>query len=114
KLHFKHLNAQTIEDYPTGKIASGTARELAEKLTKRFQEPDLDLSKLKHAGFKDFTEGPPENTPVLLRQDSYKALTEPVAFQQPDGTTVNASHTARFGEIEQRFYATTPAGRDLY
>ena len=35
-------------------------------------------------------------------------------FQQPDGTTVKASHTARFGEIEQRFYATTPAGRELY
>lgn len=114
KLHFKHLSAQTIEDYPMGKIASGTTEELAEKLTRRLQEPDLDLSKLKHAGYKDFTEGPPENTPVLLRQDSYKALTEPVVFQQPDGSTVNSSHTARFGEIEQRFYATTSAGRELY
>ena len=42
------------------------------------------------------------------------ALTEPVIFQQPDGSTVNASHTARFGEIEERFYATTTAGRELY
>src|SRR6202453_1593321 len=87
---------------------------MAERLTRRLQEPDLDLSKLKHSGYKDFTEGPPENTPVLLRQDAYKALTEPVIFQQPDGSTVNAPHTARFGEIEERFYATTPAGRELY
>jgi uncharacterized glyoxalase superfamily metalloenzyme YdcJ len=114
KLHFKHLSAQTIDGYPAGKVATGTTRELSEKLTKRLQEPDLDLSKLKHSGYKDFTEGPPENTPVLLRQDSYKALTEPVVFVQPDGSTVNSLHTARFGEIEQRFYATTPAGRDLY
>src|ERR1700722_10745135 len=114
KLQFKHLNAETIEGYPAGKIAAGRARELAEKLTERLQQPDLDLSKSKHSGYKDFTEGPPENTPVLLRQDSYKALTEPVAFQQLDGTIVNSSHTARFGEIEQRFYATTPAGRELY
>ena len=114
KLQFKHLCAETIDGYAAGKIAAGRTRELAEKLTERLQQPDLDLTKLKHSGYKDFTEGPPEDTPVLLRQDAYKALTEPVAFQQPDGTVVNSSHTARFGEIEQRFYATTPAGRDLY
>jgi 2-oxoadipate dioxygenase/decarboxylase len=87
---------------------------LAEKLTARLQESDLKLSAYKHAGFKDFTEGPSRDTPVLLRQDAYKALTEAVAFQQPDGTTIKSEHTARFGEIEQRFYATTPAGRALY
>jgi uncharacterized glyoxalase superfamily metalloenzyme YdcJ len=114
RLHFKHLSYQAIEDFGRGEVAPGATRELAEKLTRRLQEPDLDLSKLKHAGFKDFTEGPPEGTPVLLRQDSYKALTEPVIFQQPDGTTVTAPHTARFGEIEQRFYATTTTGRELY
>ena len=52
--------------------------------------------------------------PVLLRQDSYKALTEPVRFANPDGSTTDTTHTARFGEIEQRFYATTPKGRALY
>jgi uncharacterized glyoxalase superfamily metalloenzyme YdcJ len=51
---------------------------------------------------------------VLLRQDAYRALTEPVRFTNPDGSAVRATHTARFGEIEQRFYATTPAGRALY
>jgi uncharacterized glyoxalase superfamily metalloenzyme YdcJ len=51
---------------------------------------------------------------VLLRQDAYKALTEPVVFTNPDGTTTRSSHTARFGEIEQRFYACTPKGRAVY
>ena len=27
---------------------------------------------------------------------------------------IETTHTARFGEIEERFYATTPAGRALY
>jgi uncharacterized glyoxalase superfamily metalloenzyme YdcJ len=84
------------------------------ELTQRLQQPDLALQKLNHAGFKDFTEGPAADTPILLRQDSYKALTEPVQFHQPDGTVVPAANTARFGEIEQRFYATTPKGRALY
>ena len=35
-------------------------------------------------------------------------------FTQPDGSVLDTVHTARFGEIEQRFYATTPAGRALY
>jgi uncharacterized glyoxalase superfamily metalloenzyme YdcJ len=72
------------------------------------------LGALKHNGFKDFTEGPSEDTPVLLRQDAYKALTEKVTFTNADGSTVETVHTARFGEIEQRFYATTPKGRELY
>jgi uncharacterized glyoxalase superfamily metalloenzyme YdcJ len=37
-----------------------------------------------------------------------------VKFHEADGTIVDAPHTARFGEIEQRFYATTPKGRALY
>ena len=60
---------------------------------------------------KDHIEGPPRRAaPILLRQTSYKALTEPVIF---DGATPGA-HTARFGEIEQRGLALTPAGRRRY
>lgn len=114
KLHFKHLNTGAIDGFGQGKVPAAAPGELGERLTKRLQGEDLQLSKFKHAGFKDFTEGPPEDTPILLRQDAYKALTEPVTFHQADGTTVKSSHTARFGEIEQRFYATTPAGRELY
>lgn len=114
RLHFKHVNRATLDGYKSGTLPANGVAEAVEKLTRRLQQDDLALSKLKHAGFKDFTEGPAEDTPVLLRQDSYKALTEPVKFRNPDGTTVDAVHTARFGEIEQRFYATTAKGRALY
>lgn len=114
KLHFKHLTHEQIEAYGRQKVEDAVLARFADDLTARLEEPDLQLAGLNHAGFKDFTEGPPEGTPVLLRQDAYKALTETVLFQEADGTTVKSTHTARFGEIEQRFYATTPAGRALY
>ncbi len=60
---------------------------------------------------KDRIEGPPRRKcPILLRQTSFKALSEQVRFA--DGT--GGAHTARFGEIEQRGAALTPKGRDLY
>jgi uncharacterized glyoxalase superfamily metalloenzyme YdcJ len=114
KLHFKHLTNAQLEIFQSGQTTAKDINDLVDKLTRRLQEPDLNLSKLKHAGFKDYTEGPAEDTPVLLRQDAYKALTEPVKFRNADGSMVDTVHTARFGEIEQRFYATTPKGRALY
>lgn len=114
RLHFKHLNRAVIDRFAPGAVTASEVANAVEKLTRRLQQPDLALSKLNHAGFKDFTEGPPEDTPVLLRQDAYKALTEPVNFRNADGSVVDTVHTARFGEIEQRFYATTPKGRELY
>jgi uncharacterized glyoxalase superfamily metalloenzyme YdcJ len=114
KLHFKHLSWAEIEAFDEGEASRANISNWVTELTQRLQRADLALPQLNHAGFKDFTEGPAEDTPVLLRQDSYKALTEPVQFHQPDGTVIDARHTARFGEIEQRFYATTPKGRALY
>ncbi|PWB32671.1 DUF1338 domain-containing protein [Pseudomonas sp. SDI] len=55
---------------------------------------------------------PPRQQPILLRQTSFKALEERVAFS--DQTAAAGSHTARFGEIEQRGAALTPKGRQLY
>ncbi|WP_411849674.1 VOC family protein [Stenotrophomonas sp. LGBM10] len=56
---------------------------------------------------------PPRRCPILLRQTSFKALEEPVHF--PSGDSADAgTHTARFGEIEQRGLALTPKGRALY
>ncbi|MBD1550236.1 VOC family protein [Pseudomonas typographi] len=55
---------------------------------------------------------PPRRHPILLRQTSFKALQEQVAFT--DQRSAEGSHTARFGEIEQRGAALTPAGRALY
>lgn len=63
---------------------------------------------------KETIEGPPARAcPILLRQTSFKALQEAITFPGADGPTAGA-HTARFGEIEQRGCALTPAGRALY
>ena len=35
-------------------------------------------------------------------------------FHNSNGSVVHSTHTARFGEIEERGYATTPVGRELY
>ncbi|TMV78340.1 VOC family protein, partial [Thioclava sp. BHET1] len=63
---------------------------------------------------KAVVEGPPaRRVAILLRQTSFKALEEKVTYR--DGTaTVAGSHTARFGEIEQRGVALTPKGQALY
>ncbi|WP_315754650.1 MULTISPECIES: VOC family protein [unclassified Bradyrhizobium] len=64
---------------------------------------------------KAVIEGPPRrNCPILLRQTSFKALEEPIIFKRADGTSAPGTHTARFGEIEQRGVALTPKGRALY
>ncbi len=57
---------------------------------------------------------PPRKCPILLRQTSFKALEEPVAFRDADHGWKTGWHTARFGEIEQRGIALTPKGRELY
>ncbi|PKS09655.1 hypothetical protein jhhlp_004274 [Lomentospora prolificans] len=64
---------------------------------------------------KSRIEGPPcRKCPILLRQTSFKALEEAVSFPNIDGGLTPGSHTARFGEIEQRGAAVTRQGRDLY
>jgi len=76
----------------------------------------LDIDKVqkqlsKQFKAKKFVEGPPRRKcPILLRQTSFIALEESVIFS--DGQ--QGSHTARFGEIEQRGLALTPKGRKLY
>lgn len=56
-------------------------------------------------------EGPPRREcPILLRQTSFKALEERIAFADD----AEGKHTARFGEIEQRGIALTHKGRELY
>ena len=114
RLHFKHLREDEIAKLVPDQLPAAAVAGLVDGLATRLKQPDLNLSKHKHSGFKDTTEGPPVDTPVLLRQDAYKALSEPVTFTERDGSVVESMHTARFGEIEQRFYATTPLGRELY
>ena len=64
---------------------------------------------------KDNIEGPPaRKCPILLRQTSFKALTEKVTFKGKVGNGKTGEHKARFGEIEQRGAALTQKGLDLY
>lgn len=64
---------------------------------------------------KDNIEGPPpRKCPILLRQTSFKALSEKVRFKNSDGEGKKGNHKARFGEIEQRGAAVTQKGLDLY
>ena len=63
---------------------------------------------------KPVVEGPPSRrAPILLRQTSFKALEEPVTFTGETGAEAG-THTARFGEVEQRGIALTREGRALY
>lgn len=64
----------------------------------------------------DEIQGPPnwDGPDVLLRQTSFKALAEPRRFVEADGTITQAALSVRFGEVEQRGIALTPAGRDRY
>ncbi|MFC3053546.1 2-oxoadipate dioxygenase/decarboxylase HglS [Kordiimonas pumila] len=64
---------------------------------------------------KAVVEGPPtRKCAILLRQTSFKALNEKVAFLEGENQWKEGYHTARFGEIEQRGCALTQKGRALY
>ncbi|KAK4192146.1 hypothetical protein QBC35DRAFT_484421 [Podospora australis] len=64
---------------------------------------------------KECIEGPPggRKCQILLRQTSFKALEERVMFVN-DAHDLEGTHTARFGEVEQRGAAVTRKGRELY
>ncbi|MGB5856639.1 MAG: VOC family protein [Oceanisphaera sp.] len=82
-------------------------------LTPRTLDIDTVQQQMLSAGInpKVVIEGPPRRRcPILLRQTSFTALEESIFFT---GEQVG-THTARFGEIEQRGMALTPKGRKLY
>ncbi|MDA8479011.1 VOC family protein [Citrobacter sp. Awk 4] len=82
-------------------------------LTPRTLDIDRVQSMMPECGIepKVLIEGPPRrDVPILLRQTSFKALEEPVLF----AGEMQGTHSARFGEIEQRGVALTPKGRALY
>lgn len=87
---------------------------IVDGLDQRLDDDRCALHRLPHAGFKESTEGPPADVPILLRQDSYRALTETVTFTTATGHPCPGTHTARFGEVEQRGYACSAAGRRTY
>ncbi|MDA4555468.1 VOC family protein [Escherichia coli] len=103
-LHNEHRLIADVVCFPGGHI---------NHLTPRTLDIDRVQSMMPECGIepKILIEGPPRReVPILLRQTSFKALEETVLFAgQKQGT-----HTARFGEIEQRGVALTPKGRQLY
>ncbi|KAM0207092.1 hypothetical protein ACHAPA_004971 [Fusarium lateritium] len=84
-------------------------------LTPRVLDIELAQEEMLRYGLqaKDAIEGPPPRScPILLRQTSFLAIDEAIAFSE--GEETGGSHKARFGEIEQRGMALTPKGRSLY
>jgi uncharacterized glyoxalase superfamily metalloenzyme YdcJ len=85
-------------------------------LTPRTLDIDAVQRRMPERGIvpKAIIEGPPpRGCGILLRQTSFKALEEPIAFVD-SGARSAGTHTARFGEIEQRGAALTAKGRALY
>lgn len=85
-------------------------------LTPRTLDIDAVQKRMPERGIapKAVIEGPPRRAcDILLRQTSFKALEEAIAFLGDDGAKAG-THTARFGEIEQRGVALTVKGRALY
>ena len=83
-------------------------------LTPRTLDIDAVQARMPERGItpKAVIEGPPRRVcDILLRQTSFKALEEAIAFAGDSGA---GTHTARFGEIEQRGVALTAKGRALY
>jgi len=120
-------HGQALVDHETYEALSKAHRLIADivcfrgphinHLTPRTLDIDAAQAEMLACGIraKAVIEGPPRRAaPVLLRQTSFQALEEAIRFPQPDGSFVPGAHTARFGEIEQRGYALTPAGRALY
>jgi uncharacterized glyoxalase superfamily metalloenzyme YdcJ len=64
----------------------------------------------------DAIQGPPQcdGPEVLLRQTSFRALAEPRRFRDADGSVSEGTLRVRFGEVESRGVALTPAGRSRY
>jgi len=87
-------------------------------LTPRVLDIDELYRRMSRRGIRmiDAIQGPPDwaGPDVLLRQTSFRALAEPRAMREPDGTITRDSLRVRFGEVEARGVALTPAGRGRY
>jgi uncharacterized glyoxalase superfamily metalloenzyme YdcJ len=64
----------------------------------------------------DAIQGPPRwhGPDVLLRQTSFRALSEPRRFRAADGNVADGTLRVRFGEVESRGVALTPKGRGRF
>lgn len=87
-------------------------------LTPRVLDIDALYQRMSERGIAmiDRIQGPPQwsGPDVLLRQTSFRALQERRRFRETDGSVVDGTLRVRFGEVEARGIALTPAGRDHY
>ena len=87
-------------------------------LTPRVLDIDALYAGMEALGIEmiDEIQGPPrwDGPDVLLRQTSFRALGEDRMFLHADGSIKPGNLRVRFGEVEARGIALTPAGRDLY
>ncbi|CAJ1584915.1 2-oxoadipate dioxygenase/decarboxylase family protein [[Mycobacterium] wendilense] len=97
---------------------AGVATTHLNHLTPRVLDIDELYRRMTAAGVAmiDAIQGPPagSGTAVLLRQTSFRALAEPRRFRRVDGTVHDGTLRVRFGEVEARGVALTPAGRQRY
>lgn len=96
----------------------GVASTHINHLTPRVLDIDELYARMSARGITmiDAIQGPPKwaGPDVLLRQTSFRALAEPRRFRTPAGDVVEGTLRVRFGEVEARGIALTPAGRDRY
>lgn len=96
----------------------GVASTHVNHLTPRVLDIDDLYARMHERGLQmiDAIQGPPrwDGPDVLLRQTSFRALAEPRAFRDADGQVRATDLRVRFGEVEARGIALTPAGRALY
>lgn len=96
----------------------GVASTHINHLTPRVLDIDALYARMEERGIEmiDRIQGPPrwEGPDVLLRQTSFRALSEPRRFVEADGSVGSGSLRVRFGEVEARGVALTREGRDLY
>lgn len=87
-------------------------------LTPRVLDIDELYSRMELRGISmiDSIQGPPkwQGPDVLLRQTSFRALSEPRLFKESDGSVSEGELRVRFGEVEARGMALTREGRALY
>lgn len=97
---------------------AGVSRTHINHLTPRVLDIDDLYARMSARGIAmiDAIQGPPRwpGPDVLLRQTSFRALAEPRRFRDADGAVTEGTLRVRFGEVEARGVALTPAGRERY
>lgn len=111
---YEHLQAISSVAADIGGVASTHINHL----TPRVLDIDDLYRRMTERGIAmiDRIQGPPltKKPAVLLRQTSFRALAEPRMFREADGSLAEGALSVRFGEVEARGVALTPAGRALY